>query len=480
MKKLANFINGEYVEPKAGRYLDGFNPATGEVYAQIPDSDSTDVHAAVAAAKVAFPAWSETPAAERALIMNRIADGIERRLEEFARAESLDQGKPIWLARTVEVPRAVANFRFFAGAILHHEERVMDMDRTALNYTVRDPMGVAALISPWNLPLLLYSWKVAPAIAVGNTVVSKPSELTPLTASLMGEVYNEAGLPPGVANIVFGLGLRAGTPLTTHPDVPLISFTGGTATGTAITQAAAPGQKKVSLELGGKNAALIFEDANLAECVPTTIRSSFQNQGEICLCNSRIFVQRKIYKNFLDEFVKQAQALRVGDPADDKTMVGPLVSAAHRDKVISYIQLARQEGGEIICGGGAPKFAGALAKGYFVNPTVIIGLPAKCRVMQEEIFGPVVTITPFDTEEEAIALANNTQYGLSGSVWTSDLKRAHRVARAVHAGTIWVNTWMLRDLRVPFGGVKASGVGREGGEHSLDFYTELKTICVKL
>ncbi len=473
--RLANFINGAFVEPASGAYFDDIEPATGDVIAQIPDSDARDVDAAVQAAKSAFPIWSRTPAEQRSRFLLKLADLIEQNLEELAALESRDNGKPVSLARTLDIPRAVANFRFFATAILHRASEAHVTDAAALNYTLRQPLGVAGLISPWNLPLYLLSWKIAPAIASGNTCVAKPSELTPLTADRLAGLTREAELPPGVINIVHGTGPKAGAAIVEHRDVPMISFTGGTVTGTKVAATAAPMFKKLSLELGGKNPTVIFADADLNDAMRTSLRSAFWNQGEICLCGSRIFVERSIYEQFVDGFVRGAQSLRVGDPSDDATQVGALISEAHLQKVVGYIELAKEEGGTIAAGGRRVDRAG-----YFVEPTVITGLGCDRRVLQEEIFGPVVTITPFENEEEAIGFANSTRYGLSASVWTRDLQRAHRVAAALDSGTVWVNCWLLRDLRVPFGGMKDSGVGREGGFESLNFFTEAKNVCVKL
>ena len=474
MQQLANFIGGEFVGPQSGAYLDDIGPATGDVIAKIPDSDGRDVSAAVEAAKKAFPAWSRTLAAERSELLLRLSDLIEANLEELARCESLDNGKTISLARRLDIPRAVANFRFFATAILHQTSEAHMTDGVALNYTLRQPLGVAGLISPWNLPLYLLTWKIAPAIAAGNTCVAKPSELTPMTAHRLAELAVEAGIPRGVINIVHGLGPKAGEAITSHPGVPLISFTGGTVTGAKVAASAAPHFKKVSLELGGKNPNLIFADADMDQAVTTSIQSSFANQGEICLCGSRILVERSAHDAFVERFLAATKKLRVGDPADDKTDVGALVSAQHLDKVSGYIELAKQEGG-VVHGG---RRIGD--RGFFLEPAVITGLGAECRVVREEIFGPVVTITPFDTEEEAVAMANSTRYGLSATLWTRDLQRAHRVAAAIDCGTVWINCWLLRDLRVPFGGMKESGVGREGGFESLNFFTEAKNVCVKL
>jgi len=472
---LGNFIGGRFVPPHSGAYFDDINPATEEVIASIPDSDSQDIDDAVAAARAAFPAWSRTPASERSRLLLRLADLIEQNLEELARLESIDNGKSISLARRLDIPRAVLNFRFFATGILHQSSEAHPTDGTALNYTLRQPLGVAGLISPWNLPLYLLSWKIAPAIATGNTCVAKPSELTPLTANRLAELSIEAGIPPGVINIVHGYGNKAGRALTSHPDVPLISFTGGTVTGAAVATNASPRFKKISLELGGKNPNLIFADADLDDAVATSIRSSFWNQGEICLCGSRIFVERVTYDAFLERFIAATKKLKIGDPLDESTDVGALISAEHLKKVTGYIELAKQEGGTIATGGHRVD-----RRGYFVEPTIITGLGTDSRVLQEEIFGPVVTVTPFDSEEEAIAFANSTRYGLASTVWTRDLQRAHRVAAAIDSGTVWINCWLLRDLRVPFGGMRESGVGREGGFESLNFFTEAKNVCVKL
>jgi aminomuconate-semialdehyde/2-hydroxymuconate-6-semialdehyde dehydrogenase len=467
--QLGNFIGGAFVPPRSGTYLDDIDPATEEVIARIPDSDERDVDDAVRAGAAAFPAWSRTPAAERSKRLLTIADLIEQNLEELARTESADSGKPLSLAKTLDIPRAVANFRFFATAILHQSSDAHLTDSAAINYTLRQPLGVVGLISPWNLPLYLLSWKIAPAIAAGNTCVAKPSEMTPLTANRLAELSLEAGIPPGVINIVHGLGGKAGRALTTHDGVAAISFTGGTVTGAAVAANAAPRFKKLSLELGGKNPTLVFADADLDQAIPTSLRSAFWNQGEICLCGSRIFVEQPIYDAFVDAFAGSAKKLKIEED------FGALISAAHRDKVMGYIELAKQEGGTIAAGGRRVD-----RKGYFVEPTVITGLGCDCRVLQEEIFGPVVTITPFRDEAEAVRFANSTRYGLSSSVWTRDLSRAHRVAAAIDSGTVWINCWLLRDLRVPFGGMKESGVGREGGWDSLNFFTEAKNVCVKL
>ncbi len=475
---LWNHINGEAVPPKNGRWMDNIHPATGRVLHRMPASDATDVNAAVAAARAALSGpWARMGIQERAAILDRIADGIRAEAPALVRLESEDQGKPYSTAATIDIPRAEANFRFFAGAIRHEERPCHPMDGH-LNYTHRRPAGVCALITPWNLPLYLLTWKVAPALAMGNTVVCKPSELTPRTASALAHIAEAAGLPPGVLNIVHGDGAGAGAPLTAHKDVNLVSFTGGTATGERVAAAAAPQFKKLSLELGGKNATIVFADADLDAAVDGAVRAGFANQGEICLCGSRILVERSIYPTFVAALVAKVSALHVGDPTKSDTQVGALVSAAHREKVESYLQLAVEEGGTIECGGDRPTLDAPFSDGFFLRPAVVTGLSTRCRTATEEIFGPVVTVHPFDREEEAIEMANCTRYGLAGSVWTTHLARAHRVAQAIESGMIWVNCWLVRDLRVPFGGMKDSGVGREGGRWSLDFYSEPRNICV--
>lgn len=477
---ILNYINGELVAPVSGNYLENSNPAEGKVYGNIPDSDSADVTKAVESAGVAFPSWSAMTLAKRANILLKIADLIDRDLDKLALAETTDQGKPLKLAKSVDIPRASANLRFYATASMHVSSESHLMEGEAINYTTQTPIGVAGCISPWNLPLYLFTWKVAPALAAGCTVVAKPSELTPMTAFLFSKLCMEAGLPPGVLNIVHGLGNKVGQAIVEHPDVSVISFTGGTVTGKRIAATAGPMFKKLSLELGGKNPNIIFDDCDFEQAVNTSLHSSFSNQGEICLCGSRILVEKSIYKKFVDEFVKRTKELVVGDPLEEKTRVGALVSEAHMNKVLSYIELAKAEGGEIICGGKQVRVSGRCANGYFVEPTVIVGLDQQCRTNQEEIFGPVVTIMPFDTEDEAIRFANSNAYGLSATLWTENLKRAHRVAHQIKSGIIWVNCWLLRDLRTPFGGMKQSGVGREGGWEALHFFTETKNVCIKL
>ena len=480
MLKIHNYINGELIEPKSGNYFDNINPAEGKVYSLVPDSDTSDVQLAVEAASTAFPAWLAMPVEKRSAILQKIADLIDRDLDKLALAESVDQGKPVKLAKVVDIPRASSNMRFFATASMHFSSEAHITGIEAVNYTMRTPVGVVGCISPWNLPLYLFTWKIAPALAAGCTVVAKPSELTPMTAFLFSQLCMEAGLPKGVLNIVHGIGPKAGQAIVEHPEITAISFTGGTVTGKKIAATAAPMFKKLSLELGGKNPNIIFADCDFEQAVSTSIHSSFSNQGEICLCGSRIFVERKIYDRFVEEFVKRAKALVVGDPLEEKTKVGAMVSEAHMNKVLGYIDLAKTEGGKVITGGKQINIEGRCSKGYFVEPTIITGLDQNCRTNTEEIFGPVVTIMSFDTEEEVISYANGTAYGLSATIWTENLKRAHRVAANVKSGIIWVNCWLLRDLRTPFGGMKQSGVGREGGWEALKFFTEQKNVCIKL
>lgn len=480
MYKLKNYINGELIAPVSGNYIDNIDPSIGKVYSQIPDSDEEDVNLATKAALDAFPSWSKTPKEQRSRIIQKIAFIIEENLEKLAKAESIDNGKPFKLAKTVDIPRAASNFNFYATGILHFASEAHSMEDTAINYTLREPIGVCGCISPWNLPLYLFSWKIAPALAAGNTVVAKPSEITPMTAYLLSEICIEAGLPKGVLNIVHGLGHKVGAAITSHPDIPVISFTGGTITGKQIISTAGPMFKKLSLELGGKNPNIIFDDCNFEDALRTTVHSSFANQGQICLCGSRIFVQKGIYNKFKDAFVEKVKQLQIGNPFDDKTNIGAVVSESHMEKILSYVELAKKEGGVILCGGKRKIIDGDFKEGYYLEPTIIEGLAYNCRTNQEEIFGPVVTITPFETEEEVLMMANSTKYGLASSVWTENLKKAHRVAANLHVGIVWVNTWLLRDLRTPFGGVKQSGIGREGGFEALHFFTEPKNVCIKL
>ncbi|HEX3895239.1 MAG TPA: aldehyde dehydrogenase [Rudaea sp.] len=478
--RLQNYVDGRLQPPRAARCIDVFEPAAGAVFAACPDSDASDVEDAFDAAQRAFAAWSALPSSERARFLNRIADLIESRVDEFAAAESRDSGKPVALARLLDIPRAVANLRFFAAAATQFASEA-HTENASINYTVREPIGVVGCISPWNLPLYLFTWKIAPALAAGNTVVAKPSEVTPLTASMLAQACIDAQLPVGVLNIVHGTGPRAGSALVEHPGINAISFTGSTRTGAAIATTAAKTFKKVSLEMGGKNPTLIFADWDASDANWSTIlRSAFSNQGQICLCGSRILVERSIYSAFRDEFVARARALRVGDPDDPVTDLGAIVSKTHFDKIMGCIATARGEGGKILCGGDAVKLDGRCAGGWFIAPTVIEGLDQQCATNQDEIFGPVVTLQPFDGEADAVAQANATKYGLAASVWTTHLSRGHRVASKLASGIVWVNCWMRRDLRTPFGGVKQSGLGREGGFDALRFFTEAKNICIQI
>ena len=479
MFKIKNYINGQLSEPIEGSYIDNYEPATGKVYSLIPDSGEKDIAMAVSAAREAFPYWSQLKNTERSAWLQKISDRINDKLDELAAAESKDNGKPLKLAKRVDIPRARDNFGFYASAIKHYASESHQTSEGVINYTLRQPIGVAACISPWNLPLYLFSWKIAPALAAGNTVVAKPSEVTPMTAYLLSEICMELGLPAGVLNIVHGLGAKAGNALVSDDHIDMVSFTGGTQTGAHIANIVAPKFKKMSLELGGKNPNIIFDDCDFEQAIKTSMHSSFANQGQICLCGSRIYVQRGIYDRFKEEFVARTKARVVGPPEEESSQMGAIVSKAHYDKILSYIELAKEEGGTVLAGGEALQMSGEHANGWYIAPTIIEGLNEHCRTNQEEIFGPVVTIQPFDTEEEAIALANSTGYGLAATVWTESLTKAHRVSHQLHSGIVWVNCWLLRDLRTPFGGVKNSGVGREGGWEALHFFTEPKNICIK-
>ena len=477
MQKIQNYIGGKLIGPNTGDYLDNYQPATGEVYSLIPNSDTSDVNLAVDAATAAFPEWSGKTRAERSQIMMNISQLITSNLDRLAVAESKDNGKPVRLAKMVDIPRASDNFAFFATAILHESSDLHDQDGQYLNYTLRQPIGVAGCISPWNLPLYLFTWKIAPALATGNCVVAKPSEVTPMTAYLLSELCIEAGMPAGVLNIVHGLGQKVGAAITEHKEIPIISFTGGTETGAAIASVAAPMFKKMSLELGGKNPNIIFDDCDLDDAIRTSLNSSFANQGQICLCGSRIYVQRGLYEEFKTRFVEKVKELKVGNPQAEDSRLGAIVSKVHYEKILSYIDIAKNEGGTILCGG---KPAETGMSGWYIEPTVIEGLDETCRTNQEEVFGPLVTIQPFDTEEEVITLANSTPYGLAATVWTNDLRKAHRMGSQLKSGVVWINCWLVRDLRTPFGGMKQSGVGREGGWNALRFFTEPKNVCVKM
>jgi aminomuconate-semialdehyde/2-hydroxymuconate-6-semialdehyde dehydrogenase len=478
--QLENYIGGKLLAPASGNFIDNINPATGELAGQVPDSNEKDVNSAVQAAKEAFASWSSTTAEQRFKILNRIAELIDANLDALALAETNDNGKPLWLSKQVDIPRASANFRFFATGIMHFAAESHTMEDKAINYTIRQPIGIVGCISPWNLPLYLFTWKIAPALAAGNCVVAKPSEVTPVTAYLLSLICKEAGLPAGVLNIVHGSGANSGEAIVRHPDIKAISFTGSTRAGEQIASIAAPKFKKLSLELGGKNPAIIFADCDWEKMMKTTIRSSFSNQGEICLCGSRILVEESVYEKFKQEFVERTKTLTVGDPLSENSRQGAIVSKTHFDKIIRCIDTARQEGGKIICGGKAIRLEGRCAKGFFIEPAVIEGLGPDCQTNQEEIFGPVVTLQAFKTEEEALQLANATQYGLAATVWTQDISKANRVAAKVESGIIWINCWLVRDLRTPFGGMKNSGVGREGGWEALLFFTEAKNVCIEL
>ena len=477
MKKISNYINGKLVSAQSSNYLPVYDPSTGEQYAMAPDSQLEDVDIAYQAALGSFSSWAGKSTIERSAIMMRIADLIEANLELLAQAESRDNGKPIALARSVDIPRSAANFRFFAHAITQFSSESHEM-QGAINYTLRHPIGVVGTISPWNLPLYLFTWKIAPAIAAGNTVVAKPSEVTPMTAYIFSELCIKAGLPPGVLNVVHGDGVAVGAEITKHDGIKAISFTGSTRVGREIAEVAAPMFKKLSLEMGGKNPSLVFADCDYDKMLEMTVRSSFSNQGQICLCGSRIFIEAKIYERFKSDFVDQVNALSVGAPSAEDTDIGAIVSHAHYQKVLSYIELAVEEGGKILAGGNSVRPAG-YEGGWYIAPTVIEGLSHECRTNQEEIFGPVVTIMPFETEDEVLHYANDVPYGLSCSIWTQHLSRANRLAKQIEAGIVWINTWMHRDLRTPFGGMKQSGVGREGGVEALRFFTEAKNVCIK-
>ena len=480
MEKIKNYINGKLVESNSGNYIDNYNPASGKVYSLVPDSNEDDINAAVLAANTAFQSWSKTSKKYRSDLLMRLASKIEDYSEELVIAESRDNGKPEALARLVDIPRASENFRFFATAILHFSSELHDMDGKALNYTLREPIGVAACISPWNLPLYLLTWKIAPALAAGNTVVAKPSEVTPMTAYILSKICAEIDFPPGVLNIVHGIGSKIGDFLTGHEDTPIVSFTGGTQTGRHIAGIASPMFKKISLELGGKNPNIVFADANFDKAVTMAVKAGFSNQGQICLCGSRLFIQDKIYEKFKKALLEKVSKLKVGDPQDDGMDLGAVVSEEHMNKVLSKITQAKKIGGKILTGGNRKLIEGDLLNGYYIEPTVIENLPFDCEVNQEEIFGPVLTLIPFKDEEEVINMANSTKYGLSASIFTENISKGHRVAAAIKSGVVWINTWLLRDLRIPFGGMKQSGVGREGGFKSLQFFTEPKNVCIKI
>ncbi len=476
---LENYIGGNFIGPLSGKFIDNINPATGEIYGQIPNSNEKDIEVAVLAAKKAFPSWSVTAVEKRFQILNRIAELIDENTEALALAETNDNGKPLWLCKQVDIPRASSNFRFFATGIMHFSAESHSMEDKAINYTLRQPIGIVGCISPWNLPLYLFSWKIAPALAAGNCVIAKPSEVTPVTAFLLGKICKEAGLPDGVLNIMHGNGPDCGEAIVKHPEIKAISFTGSTRAGEHIASVAAPMFKKLSLELGGKNPTIIFADCDWKKMLLNIIRSSFGNQGQICLCGSRILVESSIYEKFKEAFVVMTKKLTVGDPLVEESKQGSIVSKVHFDKVMNCIEIAKQEGGNILCGGHAVKPKGRCANGYFIEPTIIEGLGPNCKTNREEIFGPVVTLQPFDTIQEALSLANATEYGLAATVWTQDISKANIVASKIESGIVWINCWLHRDLRTPFGGVKNSGVGREGGWEALRFFTEAKNVCIQ-
>jgi aminomuconate-semialdehyde/2-hydroxymuconate-6-semialdehyde dehydrogenase len=480
---LPCLVGDEFI--RSGRTFENLSPVNGRLVGTVTEADAALVDRAVQAARAALRGpWGRLSTAERCALLRRIADRIEERAAEFVAAEIADTGKTLAQAGSLDIPRGWANFRAYADLALARSSECFEMatadGRGALNYSVHKPVGVVAVIAPWNLPFLLLTWKVAPALACGNTVVAKPSEETPSTAALLAQVMQEAGLPPGVFNLVHGFGPGStGEALVSHPDVNAIAFTGESATGAAIMKSAADSVKALSFELGGKNASLVFADADFEAALAGTIRSVFSNCGQVCLCSERVYVERPIFERFVEALARGARALRIGGPFDEAD-IGPLISRTHRDKVLSYYRLARGEGGELVCGGGVPSFGDERDGGAFIEPTIVRGLAENARCVKEEIFGPVCHVAPFDSEEEAVQLANDTRYGLAAAVWTSNLQRAHRVARQMEVGIAWVNDWFLRDLRTPFGGVKLSGIGREGGAHSLAFFSEPMNICVKL
>jgi len=476
---IDNFIDGKYQAPLNNHYLDNYEPATGLVYGKIPNSDSADVEQAVSSAERALPAWRDLGLEQRADYLLAIAQEIENQLEPLALAEATDNGKPVALAKMVDIPRAASNFKFFAHACSQFASESHAIANTAINYTLRQPVGIVGCISPWNLPLYLFTWKIAPALAAGNCVIAKPSEITPQTAAILGAICQKVGLPKGVLNILHGKGASVGSAICNHPKVKAISFTGGSATGAAIATQLAPKFKKLSLELGGKNPALIFDDCDFENTVEEVFRASFANQGQICLCASRLYIQRGIYEKFKAALVKKAQALVPQDPLINETKMGAIVSKEHLEKVLGYIDLAKREGGTILAGGEQVQLSGRCSQGYFLQPTVIEGLPNDASCNQQEIFGPVITLQVFDTDAEALTLANESQYGLAATIWTKNINRAHQLAEQLNTGIVWINCWLLRDLRTPFGGMNHSGVGREGGLEAMRFFTEPKNVCIK-
>ncbi|MCH2183258.1 MAG: aldehyde dehydrogenase [Mariniblastus sp.] len=476
--RIQNYIGGSLVDPVSGNWLPNAEPATGQVYSEVPDSGSQDVANAVDAAAVALETWSRAPVDERVDVLHRLADLIDQNREELVAIESRDNGKPESLARMIDIPRCSKNIRFFANLAMGAAAESHAMP-DAINYTLRQPVGIVTCISPWNLPLYLFTWKIAPALATGNCVIGKPSEVTPMSAYRFSELCIEAGMPDGVMNIVHGSGGVTGNALLEEPRISAVSFTGSTATGRHIASVVSPQFKKLSLELGGKNPNLIFADCHYDQMLETTLKSSFANQGQICLCGSRILVERSIYERFRDDLVERARQIKVGDPQAPDSVLGAMVSQAHYQKVLDCIELARNEGGQVLCGGQPAQVEGRCQDGWFIEPTVIEGLPNDCQTNQQEIFGPVVTLQPFDSDHHALELANATRYGLSATVWTQDVSRANWLANGLECGVVWVNCWLIRDLRTPFGGYKQSGVGREGGLEAMRFFTETKNVCIK-
>ncbi|RBQ27463.1 2-hydroxymuconic semialdehyde dehydrogenase [Arcobacter sp. CECT 9188] len=485
MKKVQHYINGQFLDSVSGEFFDNFNPATAELISKVALGREHEVNAAVAAAKAALSGeWGKMKLNDRVALMYEVAEEINRRFDDFLEAECLDTGKPYSIARHIDIPRGGANFKVFADTMKSYADEAYRADtpdgKTMLNYSMRKPKGVIAVISPWNLPLLLMTWKVGPAMACGNSVVVKPSQVTPTTTSLLGEVMSKVGVPSGAYNVVQGKGSITGNLLTAHPDIDAITFTGETTTGEMIMKACSLGVKDVSLELGGKNPAIIFSDCNMEKAVFETTRSCFANSGQVCLGTERVYVQRDIFDEFVTKLKESASKLKLGVQYDESVDMGPLVSASHRDKVLEYYEIAKKEGANVILGGGVPKMEGNLSNGFWIEPTIWTGLPETATVVKQEVFGPCCHITPFDTEDEVIKMANDTKYGLASTIFTENLDKAHRVASQIDSGIVWINSWFLRDLRTAFGGMKASGIGREGGHHSLEFYTELKNICIKM
>ncbi len=478
MKNILNYINGELVPPKKTKYLNVYNPANGKIYAKCPNSDNSDLKDAINSAKKAHSKWKNLTNENRRDILFKIADELEKNKEKFALAETIDNGKPINDSQTIDIPRSINNLKFYASAVINNSSESHSLGHRAINYTLRDPIGIVACISPWNYPLHLLTWKIAPALAMGNCVIAKPSEITPMTAYLFSKICIKVGLPKGVLSILHGTGENIGDKIVRHPDIKAISFTGGTKTGKIINSSASPLLKKVSLELGGKNPTIIFEDCNYKQMLKTTVRSSFGNQGQICLCGERIFIQSSIYDKFKKDFIVETEKLKIADPRNQKTEQGAIVSEQHYNKILAYLDSAKQNGAIFLTGGKAKKIKGECSNGWYIEPTIIENLSRNSKCYSEEAFGPVTSIYKFETKKEAIDLANETNYGLAASIWTSNLRSAHQVAKSINFGIVWVNSWNLRDLRTPFGGMKDSGLGREGGNESLSFFSEPKNVCI--